>query len=206
MATNLGYGFARPAYQIFPSFAPVADIEKTQFNQEKARQLLAEAGYPDGFKTDIHSQGYAVPANYVTAIAAMLTEVGIETTPNFPESGKYSEYRFGSWNNALLAQGLGNFDNLNSLWGFYFGTTAFKSRTNPERFVTASEAALASPEVDLNLVEDCIRIIAEELMVIPYLEETVMIFQVPGAHNAGLDVATQTQFWSHVAWLEPEAR
>jgi peptide/nickel transport system substrate-binding protein len=208
LAKNLGYGFARAAYQIFPGFeiAAIPGLAKTEYNPEKARQLLTEAGYPNGFETIIHSQGYTVPSNWVTAVAAMLTEVGITTTPDFPDSGKYSEYRFGSWNNSLLAQGFGNFDNLNSLWGFYFGTTAFKSRTNPPSFVAASEASLAAPEVDPALVKECIRIIAEELMVIPYLEETVMIFQAPGAHNAGLDVATQVQFWAHLAWLEPEAR
>jgi len=208
IALNLGYGFAKAAYQIFPSFklAVVPDLVKTEYNPEKARQLLTEAGYPNGFETTIHSQGYTVLADWVNAVAAMLTEVGITTTPDFPDSGKYSEYRFGSWNNSLLAQGYGNFDNLNSLWAFYFGTTSFKSLEKSERFVAAYEASLASPEVDPKLIQECIRIIAEDLMAIPYIEETVMIFQVPGAHNAGLDVATQVQFWAHICWLEPEAR
>jgi hypothetical protein len=43
-------------------------------------------------------------------------------------------------------------------------------------------------------------------MVIPYLEETVTIFQKPGAHNEGLKLAPQTQFWADIAWLEPDAR
>jgi peptide/nickel transport system substrate-binding protein len=208
LATNLGFGFARPAYQIYPGFASavVPGLVKTTFDQAKAKQLLTEAGYPNGFVTNIYSQGYAVPANYVNAVAAMLTEVGIKTTPNFPDAGKYSEYRFGSWSNSMLAQGFGNFDNLNSTWGFYFGTTAFKSRYNPPNFVAASDAALAAPELDPKLVQACVKIIADELMVIPYLEETVMIFQVKGAHNDGLDVATQTQFWAHVAWVEASLR
>jgi len=208
LAKNLGYGFARAAYQIYPGFAVTAipGLEKTLYNPAKAKQLLAEAGYPNGFKTDIYSQGYAVPSNYVTAVAGMLSEVGITASANFPDAGKYSEYRFGSWKNSLLAQGFGNFDNLNSTWSFYFGTTAFKSRLNPPNFVAASDASLASAEVDPKLVQACVKIISDELMVIPYLEETVMIFQVAGAHNAGLDIATQTQFLSHLAWLEPKAR
>jgi peptide/nickel transport system substrate-binding protein len=208
LAKNLGFGFARPAYQIYPGFeiSAIPNLVKTTYDPAKARQLLAEAGYPNGFTTSIYSQGYAVPSNYVTAVAGMLTEIGITTTPQFPDSGKYSEYRFGSWTNSLLAQGFGNFDNMNSTWGFYFGTTAFKSRLNPPNFVAASDASLAAPTVDPKLVKDCIRIIAEELMVIPYLEETVMIFQVKGAHNDGLDVATQTQFWAHYAWIEPNLR
>jgi peptide/nickel transport system substrate-binding protein len=208
IAKNLGFGFARAAYQIYPGFEMTAipNLVKTPYDPVKAKQLLTEAGYPNGFTTSIYSQGYAVPSNYVTAVAAMLTEVGIQCTPEFPDSGKYSEYRYGSWNNSLLAQGFGNFDNLNSIWGFYFGTTAFKSRYNPQEFLVSANASLASPESDPKLVRACIKIIADELMVIPYLEETVMIFQVKGAHNDGLDLATQTQFWAHVAWIEPELR
>ncbi len=208
MAENLGYGFARPAYQLYPGYAEavVPGLEKTEYNPDKARELLAAAGYPNGFTTSIYSQGYVNPQNYIIALAAMLTEVGIKTTPEFPESGKYSEFRFGSWQNSLLAQALANLPNLNSIWSFYFGETAFKSRYNPPEFIAARDASLASPEIDPLLLQDCFRIIAEELMAIPYLEETVMIFQVPGAHNAGLDIASQTQFWAHLAWLEPEAR
>jgi peptide/nickel transport system substrate-binding protein len=208
MAKNLGYGFAKPAYQLYPGYseAVIPGLVKTEYNPEKAKQLLTEAGYPNGFTTSIYSQGYVNPQNYITALAAMLSEVGITTTPEFPESGKYSEYRFGSWQNSLLAQALANLPNLNSIWSFYFGETAFKSRYNSPEFIAARDASLASPEIDPLLLQKCFKIIAEDLMAIPYLEETVMIFQVPGAHNAGLDIASQTQFWAHLAWLEPEAR
>lgn len=208
MAENLGYGFARPAYQLYPGFseAVVPGLVETKYDPDKARQLLADAGYPDGFTTSIYSQGYVNPETYITALAAMLSEVGIQTTPEFPESGKYSEYRFGSWNNSMLAQALANLPNLNSIWSFYFSETAFKSRYNPPEFIAARDASLASPEIDPLLLQECFRIIAEEVMAIPYLEETVMIFQAPGAHNAGLEIASQTQFWAHLTWLEPEAR
>jgi len=209
MAENLGYGFARPAYQLYPGYseAIVPGLVKTEYNPDKARELLAEAGYPNGFTTSIYSQGYVNPENYITALAAMLTEVGITCTPEFPESGKYSEYRFGSWENSLLAQALANLPNLNSIWSFYFlETAAFKSRYNPPEFIEAREASLNAPEIDPLLLQECFRIIAEELMAIPYLEETVMIFQRPGANNAGLDIASQTQFWCHLCYLEEEAR
>lgn len=208
IAQNLGYGFARPAYQCYPGFevAAIPNLEKHEFNPDKARQLLAEAGYPDGFQTTIHSFTRVVPSNYITAVAAMLNEVGIQTTPSFPEAGKYTEYRFGGWNNAMLGHGLGNFDNLNSVWDFYFGATSFPSVKKSAEWRAAADASLASPEVDPALVQAVFKIMHEELMVIPYLEETVMMFQNPGAHNEGVKYAAQTQFWSHIAWLEPEAR
>ncbi|MFA5419872.1 MAG: ABC transporter substrate-binding protein [Bacteroidales bacterium] len=69
--------------------APTPNLAKTEHNPEKARQLLVEAGYPDGFTTMLHSWVYIVPADWINAVAAQLSDVGIVVTTDFPEVGKY---------------------------------------------------------------------------------------------------------------------
>jgi ABC-type transport system substrate-binding protein len=83
----LGYGFTKPAYQIYPSFAQTAlpNLDKHLYNPDKARSLLKEAGYPSGFKTTQWVFSRVVPNDYATAVNGMLREVGInivtDTTP-----------------------------------------------------------------------------------------------------------------------------
>lgn len=57
------------------------ELEPEAYNAERAKALLAEAGYPDGFKITLHSPSgrYINDARIAEAIAGMLTRIGIET-------------------------------------------------------------------------------------------------------------------------------
>jgi peptide/nickel transport system substrate-binding protein len=63
-----------PEYECYdPSILPY------EYNPEKAKQLLAEAGYSNGFKTElVVSQRYIKGLDVCQVIAAQLAEVGIE--------------------------------------------------------------------------------------------------------------------------------
>lgn len=67
------------------------DIEAYPYDPEKARELLAEAGYPDGF-SEVFSYPFgrlAGDKEVAEAVAAMLEEVGISIEHNVLESGEY---------------------------------------------------------------------------------------------------------------------
>ena len=57
------------------------DIKPEAFDPEGAKKLLAEAGYPNGFRLTIHGPNdrYINDEKIIQAIAAMLTRVGIKT-------------------------------------------------------------------------------------------------------------------------------
>lgn len=75
----LGYGEANPGVLAASSWAHDASIEGYPYDPERARQLLAEAGYPDGFTTVFwHSTGrFPGDVQVAQAIQAFLMQVGI---------------------------------------------------------------------------------------------------------------------------------
>lgn len=76
-------GFATPAYQFAPDGMFGADLErkKIEYNPERAKELLAEAGYPDGFSLTFAATNdrYINDAQVSQAVAQYLTRVGIKT-------------------------------------------------------------------------------------------------------------------------------
>jgi peptide/nickel transport system substrate-binding protein len=85
-------GFAEPASgYVVAGELGYGNVEPFGYDPDKARELLAEAGYPDGFSMDM-----ACPAGAYThfeevceAIVGYLGEVGIEVNLEIMESGQY---------------------------------------------------------------------------------------------------------------------
>ncbi|MFQ5854148.1 MAG: ABC transporter substrate-binding protein [Anaerolineae bacterium] len=127
-------GFAKPAIgYVATGELGYDNAEPFGYDPDKARELLAEAGYPDGFTMDM-----ACPAGAYThfeevceAIAGYLGDVGIDVSLEIMESGHYWDLEankelpplFGdSWSSAAgeayprLAGALGGFDASFSAW------------------------------------------------------------------------------------------
>ncbi|MDD3827848.1 MAG: ABC transporter substrate-binding protein [Anaerolineae bacterium] len=91
---SLFNGFAKPAIGFVATGELGYDnVEPFGYDPDKARELLAEAGYPDGFEMDM-----ACPAGAYThfeevceAVAGYLGEVGIQANLEIMESGHYWE-------------------------------------------------------------------------------------------------------------------
>ena len=100
LADGQGYAVGSSMYPAFEKYFLPELSEYYEYDPEKARTLLAEAGYPDGFEMEI-----TVPSNYTphvdTAqiVAAQFEKVGVRTTINLVEwsswlSEVYSDRKF----------------------------------------------------------------------------------------------------------------
>jgi len=77
-------GLSIPAGQLLPEgfFGVSENLKPVEADPAKAKELLAEAGYPDGFQLTIHGPNdrYINDAKIAEAVAQMLTRIGIETS------------------------------------------------------------------------------------------------------------------------------
>ena len=83
IASRIMGGQATPANQMAPpvTFGHDPSIPAERFDPDAARRLLAEAGYPNGFRLTVHTPTarYQSDVAVAQAIAQMLARIGIET-------------------------------------------------------------------------------------------------------------------------------
>jgi peptide/nickel transport system substrate-binding protein len=109
LAKSIGLGYAEPLNQLSPSnslpYNP--DYAGRAYDPEKAKQLLADAGYAKGFQTSIYCQDYQQTRTLATAVQGYLAGVGIDARVDVCDAGRYSSYFAGNWKDGLLLRGQG---------------------------------------------------------------------------------------------------
>ena len=92
IAKSFGYGYWQAPYQIVPRGSPLAynpDFNPIRkYDQEKAKQLLVEAGYSKGFDTTIICQSSAMK-DISVAMQGYLAKVGINVKLEYPDPGLF---------------------------------------------------------------------------------------------------------------------
>lgn len=109
IAEELHEGLVVPAHQLMlPTTYAYADIEPTEYDPEAARELLAEAGYPNGFRLELGALSGRLPRDEETmlVIASMLADIGIQAnvTPLSPTIAAAS-YREGQFSGGFQSWG-----------------------------------------------------------------------------------------------------
>lgn len=85
------YGAGEPAYSVAPpnAFGFSEKVVPYEFNLEKAKQLMADAGYPDGFKCNLSVTDDSVKGEICQVIQSQLKEIGIECSIQVKEFGTW---------------------------------------------------------------------------------------------------------------------
>ncbi len=104
LAKMIGHGKYEPLTQLagkaFPGYVP--DFDPRPYNVVKARKLLAEAGYPKGFRTEIIAN--EILRDAAAALQSYLGEVGIEVDLDIADTARYNAAVFADgWKGLALA-------------------------------------------------------------------------------------------------------
>lgn len=74
---------------IYPELEDCPDVKMYPHDIKKAKELLAEAGYPDGFKTTIHTFDYSFYMKIAEVVQSQLAKVGIDAEIEVLEMNAY---------------------------------------------------------------------------------------------------------------------
>jgi peptide/nickel transport system substrate-binding protein len=106
-AVILGWPY-NPSKAYSAWYTPLEEQPKTvqdlfTYNPEKAKQLLTDAGYPNGFQTEIVCQSMDV--DYLSLIKEYLADINVTLNIQSVESGAYYSYYRGRNHNDMIFKG-----------------------------------------------------------------------------------------------------
>ena len=169
-----GVGLYKPAYQIVTSDSP--DYNQScpprKYDPEKAKKLLAEAGYPNGFSF----RGFFQDNTWkdgVVAVQSYLEKVGIKMEINYVNSAAYSTIRAqGKIEKGAATQAtLNMFSNNLSMMDFYFRSDSeiFQFMTRPAGSDALIDQAKASkdPAATTKINQRISKLIYDDETVVP---------------------------------------
>ena len=197
----LGFGYWKSAYQLNSpgNMSFDSSIEGRKYDVAKAKQLLAEAGYPNGFKTTIIAQN-TFNRDCVVALQSYLSKVGIQADIQLPEGASYTDLQLGKFHNALFLITLQEWANANTQFSTYWGTPSnyFKNVSKPQGWSDALTASQNTPAADPASTKKLENMAYNDTMAIPVYYGATLWALTNKTHDTGLGTR------GNAAWFEPQ--
>ena len=104
IAKAIGLGFFLPNNQLISSldFGYNPNIVGYPYNVDKAKQLLTEAGYPNGFDTVLHYRAGAFEGDFCTMVQGYLKKAGINVQIDLADAARFNDLRYNGWKGMLM--------------------------------------------------------------------------------------------------------
>jgi peptide/nickel transport system substrate-binding protein len=207
IAQSMGQGY----YQGVTQYAAPTDaryvqgLEPRNFDPAKAKQLLADAGYSNGFKTKLIAQD-TWDRDFLQAIQNYLKQVGIDADLDVADVARYRSYYTNGWKNGLMVHPSAAMP-LSGMY-MYFGPIGNNSLTylsawRPPGWLDKVQAAMNQVDSTKRLVQEreLVKIIYEESMGIPIATSAFLEAQDKKVHELDWGVGSNYIFKPQNGWL-----
>jgi ABC-type transport system substrate-binding protein len=201
LAKAFGYGNWTASYQFNSAASPAFDdkLVNRTYDVAKAKQLMTEAGFPNGFKTNIFVSPFGSNYDIAVALQAAWNTVGIKAELQYPQAGAWSSMLTGTWRNGVLF-GPGPLSaNPNSGWTSLSPTTAwYQSLKKPDGWADLYNASVQAPKLDPAISRKAEDALFNDVTNIPLFNNYTNWAVLNNVMDSGL--GTRGIF----AWLEPQ--
>jgi len=204
IAKGVGMGYYEPLCQVAatknPWYNPALSFR--EYDPKKAKQLLAEAGYPNGFKTKLISDVMA-RRDTLVAIQTYLKEVGIETELEIQEIGALIAQQRNRWD-GILFPGFPNVGTLVGIVDRWGDPTMFPSFYRPPGWQEKWNALRAQQDEKKLMVQlkELLKILYDEVVGIPYQGDAPLLVRQRNVHGFDFHDNHTVNYWEpQNVWL-----
>jgi len=206
----LGYGYREFINQVAPptAWGYNSKIVGYPYNPEKAKALLAEAGYPKGFNTKIISPPTPDTIDQYSLVQAQLASVGINAEIEKVDWGRIDKFVVGgTWPNNLVwfVMDFALQDDLRTINLLSSKSPLWTQILHPEKVdnIAAQAASTSDLETKKGLVQEAMRMIVDEYCTVLCLGINLNpIARYPRVHDDGLYEVAPARHRLEDAWLE----
>lgn len=204
---TMGYGKVCNQYAYPGSWGVNPNVKGYPYDPVKAKKLLAEAGYPSGFKTKLYTPGWGTYVYPPPAIQDYLAKVGIEVEIEVVNQGRHQQLLRGGWQNSLLVQYVPMIlpDATNNLAVNASCRSYLKGSIKCEDdYETVLTKALAAPnfETKKKLTWEAQKLLIDKYAILNffYTQPRMNCFY-KNVHDTGIGVTIDTQWTPESAWI-----
>jgi len=205
IAKTFGYGYWQAATQAPSPQAPayVSSITGRKFDVAKAKQLLTEAGFPNGFKTKIYATD-ASDRNVLVTLQSNFAKVGIDASLEVVQAAAMVGIQSNGWSNGVLFIPMGFEANIIPSMGFNFPpvrTGRYKNVANSPRWEELYKKVATTPTLEKSIEQEVTQDVYDFLMWIPIYWYPNLWATQNNVQDTGLG-GRQNPFWDMwEAWL-----
>ena len=178
------------------------------YNPAKAKRLLAEAGYANGFKTKSMYINNPTNDRVNTAVQGFLSEVGIDVQLDPAQRGRWFQagVQGGKWEGFIYTGPFPNPDVAGTLALRYAGGGPYKWMTLPADYMEAIHKALVAPDFETKQkwTQEALKLMIDKhcLQIVLFCPPEFAASQ-PNVRNHGVYETTNAIAWTpEDAWLE----